>query len=167
MKISRLVAKEDYEKVKKDSVEMIKICYEGNGKYEKAFAIAHNQISNDPLKFFCLFDGRIIINPEIVNHTKVPVDHMEGCMSYPDERMVVVKRWNKCVVKYIELLKNDLTKNVEENLSGQMAFIFQHEIDHLNGVDIYHKEDSKKLEDSSIGKLSEELYKNLERSHAV
>ena len=70
-----------------------------------------------------------VINPEIVSTSEELTDGTEACLSIP-RIMGDVERHEKIVVKGL----NRFGKPVKYKLSGWMARIFQHEIDHLEGV---------------------------------
>jgi len=138
-KISREVEKNDLYIVLKDLHIMYNLCFTQRGKFGGAMAVAHSQINDkDPLRFFITKDKKIVINPIITRHTNHTVDSLEGCLSFPDNSMIVVQRWNKCEVKYFTLDK-DGNKLVEvfEKLNGTEAKVFQHELEHLDGSAIY------------------------------
>lgn len=69
-----------------------------------------------------------LINPEIIS-AEGSVEHGEGCLSLPDVE-VQIKRAEQIVVKARRLNGQIQTFEVE----GYLSYIFQHEIDHLNGV---------------------------------
>jgi len=75
-------------------------------------------------------DGHLItiINPEIVEKQGTQVDS-EMCLSVPDTSIDVV-RAERILIKGIDLKGNEVRIEAE----GFLARIFQHEIDHLNGV---------------------------------
>lgn len=68
-------------------------------------------------------------NPKITGHGKDTETIKEGCLSCPDA-FVPVKRWRIIDVEYQEL-DGALIKTT---LKGWAARIFQHEMDHINGV---------------------------------
>jgi peptide deformylase len=71
----------------------------------------------------------VLINPEIVEASEEKVEGVEACLSIP--RMVgEVDRHERIVVKAM----NRHGKPVKMKVKGWMARIFQHEIDHLDGV---------------------------------
>jgi len=74
-----------------------------------------------------------LVNPEIISGDGSVVDE-EGCLSIPDV-VVPVERWEHIVVKAQDPTGQDLRLE----LSGYVARIIQHEIDHLNGVLIIDK----------------------------
>lgn len=69
-----------------------------------------------------------IINPQILSREET-VTLREGCLSIPEE-FEQVERHRKVRVRY-----QDKTSAWHEvDAEGQLAHVFQHEIDHLNGV---------------------------------
>lgn len=79
--------------------------------------------SESPVKNYSVF-----INPEIV-YEEGEVKGEEGCLSVPDYRDSVVRAQ---VVKVRGYNKNG--ESIEITAEGLLARVFQHEIDHLNGV---------------------------------
>ena len=85
----------------------------------------HNEDTSDvdkPDKFIT------VINPKITWTSKKTKKYFEGCLSVPNywgetERYIGIK------VTYMD----ETGKIIKANLKGVMAWIFQHEIDHLNG----------------------------------
>lgn len=71
----------------------------------------------------------VFINPEIVKHEGEPEEAMEGCLSVPD-RYGMVARYPKVKVKALNLEG----KPVRVTATGFLARVFQHEIDHTNGI---------------------------------
>lgn len=69
------------------------------------------------------------INPEIVSRSIRQVNSIEGCLSVPG-MSGVVKRHSSVKVKALNRLGEELTMKA----NGLTAIIFQHEIDHLDGV---------------------------------
>lgn len=72
---------------------------------------------------------RVIINPKVIWHSKKKKDDWEGCLSFTGVRGLV-PRWDSVKVKYM----NEKGEWVTEKYSGFPARVFQHEIDHLNGI---------------------------------
>jgi peptide deformylase len=70
-----------------------------------------------------------VINPEITRQSKETELGNEGCLSIPDY-MGEVERFNTVTVKGIDRHG----KSFKLKTKGWMARIFQHEIDHINGV---------------------------------
>jgi peptide deformylase len=71
----------------------------------------------------------VIINPEIVKASEEKVIGIEGCLSIPGLHGEV-ERHESIQVKALNRFGNPVKLKVD----GWMARIFQHEIDHLNGV---------------------------------
>ncbi len=81
------------------------------------------------------------INPEIVKFSKETIELEEGCLSCPNLYGPVIRP------KKVRLeALNEKGKKIKINASGLLARIFQHEIDHLNGILFIDKiSDKKKL----------------------
>lgn len=72
---------------------------------------------------------KIIINPKILSQSSKTKFFFEGCLSIPNmwgeiERPISVS------VEY----QDETGKVIKERLTGLKAHIFQHEVDHLNGI---------------------------------
>jgi len=138
--ISREVNDLDIEIIKKIAPAMIDFCKNPKGNFKEILALAHCQVEEEePLRFFVTNEDEIIINPEIIRHTKTTVKSEEGCVSFPNTKPVIVERWNKCEVIYQTIENNKLSEFKKENLSGQKAKMYQHEIQHFAGQNIYDK----------------------------
>jgi peptide deformylase len=76
-----------------------------------------------------VMEAEAVINPEIISRSGETVRDWEGCLSIPGIRGLVPRhRWIE--VRYISR-----AGNVEERrFSDFIARIFQHELDHLNGL---------------------------------
>lgn len=70
-----------------------------------------------------------IINPKILNTSKAIKTYFEGCLSVPTI-WGQVKRHTSIKVSYQDVSGQKITKT----LKGIPAWIFQHEVDHLNGT---------------------------------
>jgi len=144
-KKSRWVTEADLPRVIADGKDLVAMCSLPRGKYSGIAALAHPQIDDrDPLRFFVLPNGMVVINPVITLKTKVPVFKKEGCMSHSTKEMKeMIPRPNKITVTYQTLAQKnndsepELSKSITETLNGGYGHIFVHEIDHLNGQDIY------------------------------
>jgi peptide deformylase len=73
----------------------------------------------------------VMINPEIVESSKEKKEYDEGCLSFPNESVKIV-RPSFIVVKYLDLTGAEKQIKAE----GLFATCIQHEIDHLNGITI-------------------------------
>ena len=91
------------------------------GIKERAFVMIFDMESQDTLTCF---------NPKIVKESKEMVTMEEGCLSYP-ELYLEIDRPETIVVKY-----EDEGKELHKiKLTGFIARIFQHEYDHMEGID--------------------------------
>ena len=105
------------------------------------------------------FKSKVIINPEIITalettledvedldqdgnklNKKVAVnnlrDYKEACLSFPHRKEKNMERFFKIKVRYQTHGIMGM-KETEEWVSGLKAHIFQHEIDHGNGIDMF------------------------------
>jgi peptide deformylase len=71
----------------------------------------------------------VFINPRIVNKDKKKEIMEEGCLSFPG-LFLKIKRVKKIEVEFIDLQGEKSVIKAE----GLLARVFQHEIDHLNGI---------------------------------
>lgn len=71
----------------------------------------------------------VVVNPEIVEVSAETEMGVEGCLSIPD-LVGEVERYRRIVVKG----QNRRGQPIKLKLQGWVARIFQHEIDHLEGV---------------------------------
>jgi peptide deformylase len=146
-KKSKWVTKKDLKRVISDGHDLAALCNIPRGELGGIAALAHMQIdAKNPLRFFMILNGMVIINPVIINHTKTTIIKNEGCMSYPYRPVKMdVERYHKITVLYQTLEKTDgndsvLSKPILEGFSGNVSHVFQHEISHCNGVNIYDKD---------------------------
>lgn len=77
----------------------------------------------DPQKFISVF------NPQILWQSKRTKIYLEGCLSIPNY-YGEVKRYSNIKVSYTD----ESGQTITQPLKGILAWIFQHEMDHLNGV---------------------------------
>lgn len=87
-----------------------------------------------PIRLFIInYGGRRLtcLHPEIIKTDGNPIVDFEGCLSYPGQR-VPVSRYPRIKVQFM-----NLGGNVESfYMKDMMARIYQHELDHLNGITI-------------------------------
>lgn len=76
----------------------------------------------------------VCINPRILWKSKEQDIQEEGCLSLP-ELYLKIKRPKEVHVRYTDLEGNI----VERSVAGLTARIFQHEIDHINGILIINR----------------------------
>ncbi|MDR3609460.1 MAG: peptide deformylase [Ignavibacteriaceae bacterium] len=72
----------------------------------------------------------VYFNPKIIQYTKKKLSWVEGCLSVPGRRDTTTTRSYAILLDY---MKPDNSHNIEM-IEGFTAIIFQHEIDHLNGI---------------------------------
>ena len=109
------------------------IHYEGVG-------LSANQIGMDVRAFAMIRDiehNEVIVcfNPKITKKYDECVDFEEGCLSYPDE-FINVKRPDKIDVIY----EDEEGKEHKIKLEGFPSRVFQHEFDHLEGIDFTQRQ---------------------------
>lgn len=137
--ISALVEEKDIPRVLADAKIMHKMCFMPVGMYNGGYAIAHQQITRKPLRFFVLKENFIVVNPKIISKSD-KIMSIEGCLSFPFNKEIPVKRHNNITVEYRTLSRTgELSELRTEALAGKVAFVFQHEIDHFNCKYIYDK----------------------------
>lgn len=132
--VSKECVPQNFDRIKNWAEGMIKLCHIPLGRKSGALAIAHCQVTDSaPLRFFVTKDGGIFINPVITRFTKSTVDSVEGCMSFANEPDITVQRHNKVTVEWLD----ENFKKHTETFNGKMSKIFQHEIQHFDGGNIY------------------------------
>ena len=97
--------------------------------------LSANQIGMDVRAFAMVRDIEyndviVCFNPRIVTRGNECVWCEEGCLSFPDQ-FINVQRPDKIIVKY----EDEDKKDHKIKLDGFAARVFQHEYDHLNGID--------------------------------
>ena len=117
-----------------DRPEMSRILKENMIHYE-GVGLSANQIGINERVFVMILDidtqeTITCFNPKILKYSKDMVVMEEGCLSYPD-MYLDVPRPESVVVKY-----EDEGKKVHKlKLEGLAARVFQHEYDHMEGID--------------------------------
>ena len=76
------------------------------------------------------FPFEVYLNPEIVKYSYKTQPCLAGCLSIPKRRDTTYTRSETIMIEYDQFNKN----RTREKISGFTAVIFQHEIDHLNGI---------------------------------
>ena len=92
----------------------------------RAFAMLRDIEYNDVIVCF---------NPRIISRSDDCVWCEEGCLSFPDQ-FINVHRPDKITVKY----EDEEGKDHKITLSGFASRVFQHEFDHLNGIDFTQRQ---------------------------
>jgi peptide deformylase len=116
------------------SLEEIMLAHQGVGiaapqvgQPLRAFIVASRP--NDRYPHAPLMDPTIMINPELLWQNEEMEKDWEGCLSIPGIR-AKVNRSTHIQVRYL----NTSGDVIETEFTGFIARIFQHELDHLNGV---------------------------------
>ena len=91
------------------------------GIWERAFVMIRDLENSEVIVCF---------NPRIIKSYSEEVEMQEGCLSYPD-LFLKISRPNSIVVKY----EDEDKKTHKLKLVGLAARIFQHEFDHMEGID--------------------------------
>ncbi|MGK7933595.1 MAG: peptide deformylase [Microcystaceae cyanobacterium] len=76
-----------------------------------------------------LMSPTAMINPKIIAHNQEKVKGWEGCLSVPNQRGLV-PRYTEITVEYCDRYGQPQ----QQILTDFVARIFQHELDHLNGL---------------------------------
>ena len=87
------------------------------------------------------FENYIFINPKITSNSEelVYVDGGEGCLSVNREIEGIVPRYARINVEYYDIDGNKQKMRLRDELS----IVFQHELDHLNGILFFDHIDKK------------------------
>lgn len=95
------------------------------GVLKRYITIVHESSENH-------FDTYVVVNPKIVSESKekIYVEDGEGCLSINRETIGIVPRCARVTVEGFDVDGNPITIRAREEL----AIVFQHEIDHLNGI---------------------------------
>lgn len=112
----------------------------------KGLGLAANQVGL-PYRVFVINGEQILacFNPKIVDFSAEQVYMLEGCLSHPG---LSVKIKRPAVIKVRFTMPNGETRT--EKFEGLTARVFQHELDHLNGIvhinraSLIHKEQAFK-----------------------
>ena len=91
------------------------------GIWERAFAMVRDLENNEVMVCF---------NPRIIKSYTEEVEMEEGCLSYP-ELFLKIKSPDMIVIKY----EDEDKKFHKMKLEGLASRVFQHEYDHMEGID--------------------------------
>jgi len=111
------------------SQNLVKFMYEKN-----ALGVAANQVGN-PYRIFAMRgspENFVCFNPKIIQPSDMQVFLEEGCLSYPG-LLVKIKRPQHIRVRFTTPNGDTITKQ----FTGMSARVFQHEMDHLDGIRFY------------------------------
>ncbi len=140
--IKHLISSDDpllHKKMKKCSynLDRSKLSYTLNENmfHYNGVGLSANQIGIEERAFVMMIDidaqeTITCFNPRIIKESKDEVVMEEGCLSYP-ELFIEISRPCSIIVKY-----EDEGKSIfKRRLDGYIARIFQHEYDHMEGID--------------------------------
>lgn len=140
-----------WNQIKADAEAMSRMIEIGNfaGQHKEAIGLAHCQFSDSPLRFFVLHKRYaeefglpvVVVNPLITRKGGEVRWSQEGCMSFPTRSVTQVRRYDDIDVDYT-VFKGTFFFKRPVRVKGRRfrdlaAFVFQHEIDHMNGINIY------------------------------
>ena len=111
--------------------EMMTFMYEKNG-----IGLAANQIGV-PYRIFAMRgvpENFVCYNPKIVGFSKDQVVLEEGCLTYPG---LIVKIKRPSIIRVRFHTPNGQTE--KKQVIGLTARVFQHEMDHLDGIRFFEK----------------------------
>lgn len=113
---------EEVQSICNDLIESM-IAYEGLG-------LSANQIGL-PHRVFVMWSSPTVVcfNPRVVAYEGDPIFFSEGCLSYPN-LYVKIKRPPAIRVRY----QKPNGETVTDKLMGMSARVYQHELDHLDGI---------------------------------
>lgn len=116
-------------------------------EHHRGIGLSANQCGLPYRVFVIRATPRIIcFNPIIVDAADEKVTLIEGCLSYP-EYYVKVSRPTAVRVRYADVKGEIITRTIQ----GLPARVFQHEFDHMEGINFkqrankYHLEQAKKM----------------------
>ena len=129
------------------ATELIQICKKSNGVGISAPQVGKNInlfiLWSKPNKIYPKapkFGPEVVINPKILNKSKIVEKGFEGCLSIPGIRAKVLRHKN------IEVSYTNLGGIiVKQKFSDFVARIFQHEFDHLRGILILDRANPKEI----------------------
>jgi peptide deformylase len=152
------------ETIKEITPELVQIIANMKARLEKPFAqkdgmamgyaLAHPQVCEDrPLRLFVAREGKlsgtVFINPEIV-WGEVEYPAQESCLSFPTMPPVIVRRYKKCLCRWFDIYGQEH----KTEFWDVQAEIFQHEVEHLEGKNIYNWDKKKfvKIAEKQVAK---------------
>ena len=92
------------------------------GILKKMIVVQRLDKENEPFEVY--------VNPEIKKYSKKKRPCPEGCLSIPNKRAVTLDRAYTVWLEY-QTIKGE---KIKEKVNDFVSVIFQHEIDHLNGI---------------------------------
>lgn len=140
----------DYRQIKKDAEEMLGLLNAGKfkGKWAEGLALSHAQVCDKPYAFFVShksWEGNIpeiVINPRIIEKFEPVPLKLEACVSFPFRDIIKTQRFWRIVAEFevpAGIFHSNRMKTEQLAFDGLAAVVFQHELDHHHGEDIYTK----------------------------
>jgi peptide deformylase len=122
-----------------DRAELSSLLVENMFHYN-GVGLSANQIGIQERAFAMISDMEtqqttVCFNPRIIKYYKDTDLMEEGCLSYPD-LLLPIPRHSRIVVKY----EDENKKILKRKLEGFIARIFQHEYDHMEGIDFTQRQ---------------------------
>lgn len=102
--------------------------------------MAANQIGLDLRLFVMKVDDRtrFCFNPEIIWTGSLEIKKAEGCLSFANKQCTIA-RPDQIEVRY----QDHKGCWIQEKLSGLASRCYQHELDHVNGITMWHRENEQ------------------------
>jgi len=119
------------------------VSWNGNRLMDRFFVHRLGKKPDDPFK--------VVIDPVIVTKHGAPIQELEGCLCWPG-RTVLAQRHLKITVSYWTINENelDLVRIENEELDRFDSQVWQHEMDHLDGV----KENVKEIGSTFVRQIA-------------
>ncbi len=116
------------EDIRQISERMLDLLHDAAG-----LGLAANQVGLPIRMFVARLAGMpsVYVNPEIIQHSEECSSAREGCLSWPGNTRFV-RRYKAITIRFQDLEGVEH----ERNSSGLSARCWQHELDHLNGINI-------------------------------
>lgn len=129
-KVSSEVGRDELEKLQTPIDDLHKIVFEYREKYGAGRAIAAPQVGlMKRIICFNTTEPVTMINPELHGLSEEMIELWDDCMSFPG-LLVRVLRHRKCRLTFRNPRWQECTWDLEDDL----AELFQHEYDHLDGI---------------------------------
>lgn len=107
--------------------------------------LAANQIGTNLRLFVMQVDGRtrFCFNPEILAQDPGLITMAEGCLSYAGKQCKI-QRAHQILVRY----QDHRGFWIQDQLIGLESRCYQHELDHLNGITMWHRQKEQNAKQS-------------------
>ena len=106
---------------------------------ENGIGLAANQVGEHIRLFVMYVDGEFFhcFDPSIITNTGEMISSKEGCLSFPNQ-FCQVTRYANITVRFANANGHYQTREFK----GLAARCFQHELDHLNGITMYERQEN-------------------------